>query len=55
MHEIAATQQAAGLSPALFEGVAEVYEALARSRLAGRAPEEVDRALPLADALAELA
>ena len=31
MREIAATQAAAGLTPALFEGMAEVYSALART------------------------
>jgi 3-hydroxyisobutyrate dehydrogenase-like beta-hydroxyacid dehydrogenase len=41
MHEIAATQSAAGLTPALFEAMAEVYEALAGTPLARRSPEEV--------------
>jgi 3-hydroxyisobutyrate dehydrogenase-like beta-hydroxyacid dehydrogenase len=41
MHEIAATQSAAGLTPALFEAMAEVYEALARTPLARTSPEEV--------------
>ena len=34
MREIAATQAAAGLTPALFEAMAEVYAALARTPLA---------------------
>jgi 3-hydroxyisobutyrate dehydrogenase-like beta-hydroxyacid dehydrogenase len=55
MHEIAATQAAAGLPASLFEGVADVYRELARHPLARREPEAVDRALPLADALAGLA
>ena len=52
MEEIAATQAAAGLTPALFEAMAEVYRAswpAHRSR--ARAPEEVDRELPLDDVL----
>ena len=55
MREIAATQEAAGLSPTLFDGVADVYSALARTTLAQRAPEEIDRELPVEDALAGLA
>jgi 3-hydroxyisobutyrate dehydrogenase-like beta-hydroxyacid dehydrogenase len=54
MHEIASTQAAAGLPASVFEGMADAYAALARRPLARRAPEDVDRALPLADALAEL-
>ena len=41
MHEIAATQSAAGLTPALFEALAEVYAALAETPAARRAPEEI--------------
>jgi 3-hydroxyisobutyrate dehydrogenase-like beta-hydroxyacid dehydrogenase len=51
MEEIAATQSAAGLTPALFEAMAEVYRALARSPLAARAPEDVDPKQPLGDVL----
>ncbi len=51
MEEIAATQAAAGLTPVLFEAMAEVYRELARSPLAMRPPEDVDPELPLADAL----
>lgn len=40
MREIAGTQAAAGLPEALFEGVAQAYEALA-ARAAGSAPEDV--------------
>jgi 3-hydroxyisobutyrate dehydrogenase-like beta-hydroxyacid dehydrogenase len=43
MREISATQEAAGLTPALFEGIAEVYEWLARSPLADASPEDVER------------
>src|SRR5688572_16523725 len=41
MREIAETQQAAGLTPALFEGIAEVFERLARSPLASASPEDI--------------
>lgn len=41
MHEIAASQQAAGLTPALFAALAEVWEEIGRSPLADGAPEEV--------------
>jgi 3-hydroxyisobutyrate dehydrogenase-like beta-hydroxyacid dehydrogenase len=51
MEEIAATQEAAGLTPALFEAIADVYRELARSPLARRAPEDVDRDMPLSDVL----
>jgi 3-hydroxyisobutyrate dehydrogenase-like beta-hydroxyacid dehydrogenase len=55
MHEIAATQEAAGRPPELFAGVAEVYAALSRTPLARREPEAIDRELPLDVALAGLA
>lgn len=51
MREIAATQGAAGLPTALFEAMAEVYEALSSRPLARLAPEELDRDLSLDDAL----
>lgn len=41
MHEIASSQSAAGLEPALFEAMAEVYESLARTPAAERPPEEI--------------
>jgi 3-hydroxyisobutyrate dehydrogenase-like beta-hydroxyacid dehydrogenase len=41
MREIASTQAAGGLAPSLFEAMAEIYEALAASRLGGLDPEEV--------------
>jgi hypothetical protein len=44
MREIAATQAGAGLTPALFEAMAEVYAALAKSPLAAQAPEDVQSA-----------
>jgi 3-hydroxyisobutyrate dehydrogenase-like beta-hydroxyacid dehydrogenase len=46
MEEIAATQAAAGLTPALFEALAEVYRDLA-SRAVADAPEEIATPLPL--------
>ena len=51
MREIAATQAAAGLPAELFDGVAAVYEALALRSLARRAPEEIDGALTVDEAL----
>jgi 3-hydroxyisobutyrate dehydrogenase-like beta-hydroxyacid dehydrogenase len=42
MREISATQEAAGLTPALFAGIAEVYEYLARAPLAKSSPEDVE-------------
>lgn len=47
MREIAATQSAAGLTPALFEAMAEIYAALADTTLAGMDPEEVPEELAL--------
>jgi hypothetical protein len=41
MHEIAATQEAAGLTPELFEAMATVYADIAERPLAGQAPEDV--------------
>ena len=55
MREIAATQAAAGLTPALFDAMAEVYEALSRRDLAGSAPEAVDAGLSIEDVLGQLA
>lgn len=40
MREIAAAQEAAGLTPALFEAMAEVYAELARTPLGQIAPED---------------
>ena len=54
MREIAATQQSAGLPPELFEGIAKVYEALAETPLAARAPEDVPEAPKLEDVLEQL-
>jgi 3-hydroxyisobutyrate dehydrogenase-like beta-hydroxyacid dehydrogenase len=47
MHEIAATQAAAGLTPALFEAMAEVYAMLANTPLASTPPEDVGSELEL--------
>jgi 3-hydroxyisobutyrate dehydrogenase-like beta-hydroxyacid dehydrogenase len=54
MREIAATQQAAGLTPALFEAIAEVYEAIAETPLARGGPEDVPLARPLEATLDDL-
>lgn len=55
MHEIASTQAAAGLTPALFEAMAVVYAAQAERPLATQAPEDVDAAADLDDVLEQLA
>jgi 3-hydroxyisobutyrate dehydrogenase-like beta-hydroxyacid dehydrogenase len=54
MHEIAASQSAAGLTPALFEAIADVYVALSQTPLAQVAPEDLPRDLALADVLRRL-
>ena len=54
MHEIANTQAAAGLTPALFEAMADVYASLATSELGAAAPEEIPARPALADVLARL-
>jgi 3-hydroxyisobutyrate dehydrogenase-like beta-hydroxyacid dehydrogenase len=54
MREIASTQEAAGLTPALFDGVAEVYELLAATPLAAADPEDVSSDTELASVLAGL-
>jgi 3-hydroxyisobutyrate dehydrogenase-like beta-hydroxyacid dehydrogenase len=47
MREIASTQAAAGLTPALFEAMAEVYAMLANTPLASMPPEDVGSELEL--------
>jgi 3-hydroxyisobutyrate dehydrogenase-like beta-hydroxyacid dehydrogenase len=55
MHQIAATQEAAGLTPALFDALAEVFANIATSPLAAGNPEDVaDDARPIADVIADL-
>jgi len=54
MREIAATQAAAGLTPALFEAMAEVYETIARSPLARTSPEDVSSDASLEELLSRL-
>jgi 3-hydroxyisobutyrate dehydrogenase-like beta-hydroxyacid dehydrogenase len=54
MRQIASTQAAAGLTPALFEAIAEVYEALSRTPLARLSPEELDPDLTLEETLESL-
>ena len=54
MREIAATQAASGLTPALFEAMAEVYEAFAATPLAADAPEAIEGVPVLEDVLSKL-
>ena len=54
MREIAATQAAAGFTPTLFEAMAEVYEAFARTPLAAEAPEAIASQPVLEEVLQEL-
>jgi len=51
MHEIASTQEAAGLTPELFEAMAALYAALAERPLARSAPEDVGASPELEDVL----
>jgi 3-hydroxyisobutyrate dehydrogenase-like beta-hydroxyacid dehydrogenase len=55
MREIAATQEAAGLTPALFEAMGEVYGAIAKGPLARLTPEDVESGLELERTLADIA
>jgi 3-hydroxyisobutyrate dehydrogenase-like beta-hydroxyacid dehydrogenase len=55
MREIAATQRAAGLPAALFEGIAEVYARIVDSELAALDPESVDRSMSPATVVSRLA
>ena len=54
MREIAATQRAAGLTPTLFEAMAEVYAALSEGELARLPPEDAPRDADLETVLARL-
>jgi 3-hydroxyisobutyrate dehydrogenase-like beta-hydroxyacid dehydrogenase len=54
MREIAATQAAAGLTPALFEAMAEVYETIAGTPLAHTSPEDVASDASLEELLGRL-
>jgi len=54
MHEIATTQSAAGLTPSLFEAMAEVYAALAETQLAQAHPEDLPTDLSLEQVLDNL-
>ena len=51
MREIAATQASVGLTPALFEAMAEVYESIAQSSIGAEAPEEITAEPYLIDVL----
>jgi 3-hydroxyisobutyrate dehydrogenase-like beta-hydroxyacid dehydrogenase len=54
MSEIAASQAAAGLGPALFEAFGEVFADISRSSLAALEPEQVDPTVPVEDLLDRL-
>ena len=54
MEEIARTQESAGLTPDLFDALADVYAGLA-ALAAGSAPEDVPDAVPLEEVLERLA
>jgi 3-hydroxyisobutyrate dehydrogenase-like beta-hydroxyacid dehydrogenase len=54
MREIAVTQSSVGLTPALFEAMAEVYSRLAGTELAGEAPESIPLEPRLEDILDEI-
>ena len=51
MREIAVAQSAAGLTPALFEAMAEVFSELSTSELAHETPEDIAQDISLADVL----
>ena len=55
MREIADTQASAGLTPALFEAMAEVYAHLAETDLGAAAPESIGPEPPLEEVLEGLA
>jgi 3-hydroxyisobutyrate dehydrogenase-like beta-hydroxyacid dehydrogenase len=55
MREIADTQASAGLTPALFEAMAEVYGHLAETDLGAAAPESIAPEPPLEEVLERLA
>jgi 3-hydroxyisobutyrate dehydrogenase-like beta-hydroxyacid dehydrogenase len=54
MREIARTQSAAGLTPALFDAMAEVFEAMSTSVLGQSAPEDIPQEMSLDEVLREL-
>ena len=54
MREIAATQASVGLTPDLFEAMAEIYESMAEGQVAAQPPEAVAAEPELADVLGGL-
>ena len=54
MREIAATQADAGLTPALFEAMADVYASVSKTALSRRSPEEARDERSLGDVLDDL-
>jgi 3-hydroxyisobutyrate dehydrogenase-like beta-hydroxyacid dehydrogenase len=55
MHEIASAQAAVGLTPGLFEAMADVYAAMAHTQLASENPEELPPDVALESVLGQLA
>jgi 3-hydroxyisobutyrate dehydrogenase-like beta-hydroxyacid dehydrogenase len=55
MHEIASAQAAVGLTPGLFEAMADVYAAMAHTELARENPEELPPDVALESVLEQLA
>ncbi len=55
MRQIAIAQGAAGAEPALFDAMAQVYEAIHRSALARLTPEQVNQSVDLSEVLRLLA
>ena len=54
MREIAATQASVGLTPALFEAMAEAYADISKTPLAGQAPEDIAEQPSLEEVLGNL-
>jgi hypothetical protein len=54
MHEIAATQGAAELTPEVFEAIALAYAEIARSPAGAMTPEQAAAARSLTDVLARM-
>ena len=55
MREVAATQAGVGLTPAVFEGIAEAYQRLSSTLAAQATPEQAAKTERLDDVLAAMA
>ncbi len=55
LEEIAATFNAVGLTPKIYEGAADLYRFVGQTLLANETPETVNRDRPLAQAIEILA